>query len=139
MELLLNLVWLTLALPAIWLWRREASRRGSRPFDSWRSLVVLSSLLMVLFPVVSATDDLHAMRPELEESSLSKRVLRPAPGHRAQVRMSGADASPVEAGPFSGDPSHDVCGMVLLPPLVLPQPRRRGAPTSRAPPSLRLS
>jgi len=139
MELLLNLVWLTLALPALWLWRCEASRRGSRPFDSWRSLVVLSSILMVLFPVVSATDDLHAMRPELEESSLSKRVLRPATGHKAPVRMSGADVSPVEPGPFSGDPSHAVCGKVLLPPMVLTEPQRRGAPTSRAPPSLRLS
>jgi hypothetical protein len=139
MELLLNLVWLTLALPALWLWRREASRRGSRRFDSWRCLVVLSSLLMLLFPVVSATDDLHAMRPELEESSLSKRMLRPATGHKAQVRLSGADASPVEAGSFSGDPSPAVCGKVWLPPVVLPEPRRPGAPASRAPPSLRLS
>jgi hypothetical protein len=139
MELLLNLVWLTLALPAVWLWRREASRRGSRRFDSWRCLVVLSSLLMLLFPVVSATDDLHAMRPELEESGLSKRVLRPATGHKAQARMSGADASPIEAGPFPDNPSYGLCGRVLLPPLVLPEPRRLGAAPSRAPPALGLS
>jgi len=139
MELLLNLVWLTLALPALWLWRREASRRRSRRFDSWRCLVVLSSLLMLLFPVVSATDDLHAMRPEVEESSLSKRMLRPATGHKAQVRSSGADASPVEAGWFPSAPSHGVCGKVCLPPVVLPQSRPLGAPASRAPPSLRLS
>jgi len=30
-------------------------------------------MLIVLFPVVSATDDLRAMRPEMEESSNSKR------------------------------------------------------------------
>jgi hypothetical protein len=139
MELLLNLVWLTLALPAIWLWRREASRRGSRPFDSWRCLVVLSSVLLLLFPVVSATDDLHAMRPEIEESSLSKRMLRSATGHKAQVRLSGAEASPVEPGPFSDDPSHDVCGKVLLPSVVLPESRPPGGPAGRAPPPLLLS
>ena len=138
MELLLNLVWLTLALPAVWLWRREISRGGSRRFDSWRRLLVLSSLLMLLFPVVSATDDLHAMRPELEESGLSKRVLRPATGHKAQVRMSGADASPVEAARFPDDPGYRVCGKVSLPPLVLPEPRHPGAAPSRAPPSPRL-
>ena len=93
---------------------------------------------MLLFPVVSATDDLHAMRPELEESSFSKRMLRTATGNKAQVRMSGADASPVEAGWCFPDPSHGVCGKVLLPPVVLPAPRRPGAAPSRAPPSLRL-
>jgi hypothetical protein len=87
--------------------------------------------------VVSATDDLHAMRPEIEESSLSKRALRPATGHKAQVRLSSADASPVEAGPFSDDPQA-VSGKVLLPSMVLPEPRRPAAPTGRAPPSLRL-
>ena len=139
MELLLNLVWLTLALPAIWLWRCEASKRGSRPFDSWRCLLVLSSLLLLLFPVVSATDDLHALRPEIEESSLSKRVLRPATGHKAQLRLSSADASPLEVGPFPDHPSHDVCGKVLWPSVVLPELRRLGPPASRAPPSVRLS
>ncbi|MCU1298739.1 MAG: hypothetical protein JWO91_3017 [Acidobacteriaceae bacterium] len=31
---------------------------------------------MLLFPVVSATDDLHAMRPEVEESNPSKHIAR---------------------------------------------------------------
>ena len=138
MELLLNLVWLTLGLPALWLWRREASRRGSRGFDSWRRLVVLCSLLLLLFPVVSATDDLHAMRPELEESSFCV-CSAPPPETRHQVRINGADAPPVEAGWCFPHPSHDVCGKVLLPPVVLPAPRRPDAPSNRAPPSLRLS
>jgi len=35
----------------------------------------LGCMLVILFPVVSATDDLHAMRAEMEESPLSKRSI----------------------------------------------------------------
>ena len=71
MELLLNLAWLLLALPAYWLWRD--SRTTARRFRPSHSLLALGCMLIVLFPVVSATDDLRAMRPEIEESSNSKR------------------------------------------------------------------
>jgi hypothetical protein len=33
-------------------------------------------VLVLLFPVISATDDLHAMRAEMEESPVSKRSIR---------------------------------------------------------------
>jgi len=75
MELLLNLVWLLLAVPGYWLWRRSvhSHRAGSR-----QCLLALGCALVLLFPVISATDDLHAMRAEMEESSSSKRTVRPA-------------------------------------------------------------
>ena len=70
MELTLNLFWLLLTIPALWLWwqARFARVRGRqvRP-----SAMVLGCLLLLLFPVVSATDDLQAMRPEIEESRTS--------------------------------------------------------------------
>ena len=73
MELLLNLAWLLLALPAFWLWRgASAGRRHS----SLQCLLALGCVLVMLFPVISATDDLHAMRSEMEESPASKRSVR---------------------------------------------------------------
>jgi hypothetical protein len=71
MELLLNLAWLLLALPAYWLWRRSARR-----FSSLQCLLALGCVLVLLFPVISASDDLHAMRAEMEDSSSTKRTVR---------------------------------------------------------------
>jgi hypothetical protein len=73
MELLLNLAWLLLALPAYWLWRERSRTRVGR--RSLQCLLSLGCMLVILFPVVSATDDLHAMRAEMEESPLSKRSM----------------------------------------------------------------
>jgi hypothetical protein len=35
-------------------------------------------VLVLLFPVISASDDLHAMRAEMEESATNKRTVRQA-------------------------------------------------------------
>jgi hypothetical protein len=89
MELLLNLVWLLLVVPAYWLWRRGiASHRSS----SRQCLFALGCALVLLFPVISATDDLHAMRAEMEEPSSGKRAVRPAgERHSAWInRVQGA-------------------------------------------------
>ena len=90
MELLLNVLWLLLAVPAVWAWRREALSSGglTRP-RALRCLVILSCTLLLLFPVVSATDDLHAMRPEMEESSPSKRVIKPVAGAKVPAKLGG--------------------------------------------------
>src|SRR5271154_3320104 len=85
MELLLNLTWLLLALPAYWLWRRSFHTRALGKLGSLQCLLALACLLVLLFPVISATDDLHAMRQEAEESSSSaKQTLKQAnaPGAR---------------------------------------------------------
>lgn len=37
--------------------------------------MALACALVVLFPVISATDDLHAVRAEMEESPISKRTI----------------------------------------------------------------
>ena len=95
MELLLNLVWLLLALPAYWLWRRGAGARAARRITALQFLLALSCALVLLFPVISATDDLHAMRAEMEESASSKRAVRQAGSekHSAWVnRLQGPPA-----------------------------------------------
>jgi hypothetical protein len=71
MELLLNLLWLLLVVPAFWVWRRQ-----DRNLESLRCLLVLGCGIVLLFPVISASDDLQAMRPEMEESSPLKRALQ---------------------------------------------------------------
>lgn len=82
MELLLNLAWLLLALPAYWLWRNSGIDSARSRFTSLQCLLALGCLLVVLFPVVSATDDLRAMRAEMEESPASKRGARQSSGER---------------------------------------------------------
>jgi HAMP domain-containing protein len=78
MELLLNLLWVLLVLPGYWLWRRNAVAKIERRFSSWQCLLALGCLLVLLFPVISATDDLHAMRTEMEEPGQCKRTVRQA-------------------------------------------------------------
>jgi len=78
MELVLNLAWLLLALPAYWLWRGSRTATAGRKFSSLQCLLTLGCMLVILFPVISATDDLRAMRSEMEESPVSKRSIRQA-------------------------------------------------------------
>jgi hypothetical protein len=75
MELFLNLAWTLLALPAYWLWRSARGVRSQTHFNSLQCLLALASVLVLLFPVISATDDLLAMRAEIEESAPGKRAI----------------------------------------------------------------
>ena len=76
MELLLNLAWVLLGLPGYWLWRRGAKARREQRVTAPQFLLALACVLVLLFPVISASDDLHAMRAEMEDSSISKRTVR---------------------------------------------------------------
>ena len=102
MELLLNLAWLLLALPACWLWQRSFRTRTQGTLGARQCLLALACLLVLLFPVISATDDLHAMRTEMEESSPGKRSARQAAGEKASAGHSRWQNQPaVIAGPAS--------------------------------------
>lgn len=81
MELLLNLIWISLA-PVAFFWflrgRRVSGQLDRVPYH--KPLVALFCVLVLLFPVVSASDDLHPTQVILEEAS--KRVqLAVAPLH----------------------------------------------------------
>ena len=108
MELILNLFWLMLALPAYWLWRRVGSAQAAARFSSRSCLLALGCILILLFPVVSATDDLHAMRPEIEESSPSKRSLRQVSSDRGSRWVHDSSAPPLAV----------IAAAFLLPPEV---------------------
>src|SRR5208282_3880083 len=91
MELFLNLCWVSLLLPAYFLWRQRTSstspdgRVKSAALDTLIFLCALGCAFVLLFPVISATDDVHAMRAEMEESSPGKRSVRQAAGEKASV------------------------------------------------------
>src|ERR1700731_2034542 len=72
MELFLNLCWLSLLPPCYLLWRRRTSsdRPAAPPLVF---ICALGCALILLFPVISASDDLHAMRSEMEESKRASR------------------------------------------------------------------
>src|SRR5271166_3951080 len=81
MELLLNLIWLTLAVGAFIAFargQRVSARMAQAAY--YRSLVALACVAVLLFPIVSASDDLHPTQAVVEEAS--KRVqLAVAPLH----------------------------------------------------------
>lgn len=87
MEYFLNFCWLLLFAPAFWIWRRQTLSARKRHHCSLECLVSLICVVFLLFPVISASDDLHAMRPEMEESGSSKRTLRQAPDQRASAQF----------------------------------------------------
>jgi hypothetical protein len=97
MELLLNLAWVLLALPAYWLWRRDEEARQARRVTSPQCLLALGCVLVLLFPVISASDDLHAMRTEMEESA-SKRTVRQASGDKNSAWVSRLQGPPAAVG-----------------------------------------
>ena len=99
MELLLNLAWLLLALPAFWLWRAARTTPAARKFTAFQCLLALGCLLVLLFPVISATDDLRAMRAEMEESPTSKRSI-------GQSSSENSSASPSQVQPALAVHSH---------------------------------
>ena len=106
MELFLNLAWMLLALPAYWLWRNACSAPREKHFSSLQCFLAMASVLVLLFPVVSATDDLHAMRTEMEESSPCKRTIRQAGADRCSIcssRFQGPAVLPAAAMYFTFD------------------------------------
>ena len=138
MELVLNLFWLSLLLPAYVLWRQRttsnsSSRRAKKPVAPPLFFAcVIGCALVLLFPVISASDDLHAMRPAMEES---ERAFRHA-GHCATTSHAVAPCSHLfVARSTSATPDFAQIGTVLM---FLPQTQASffvPLPSGRAPPS----
>jgi hypothetical protein len=138
MELLLNILWLALAVPAIWVWRRRPAYAATAWFGSWRPVLLLGCALILLFPVISATDDLHAMRPEMEESSASKRLLKQAGSAKASAWTHSTSTFLVESPAESSCRDNRVCGLSWIPSARSPKPVIFSRKDSRAPPAMSL-
>jgi hypothetical protein len=135
MELFLNLLWLMLVIPAAWLCaHRVGSVHSARAADRLRALVLLGCVLALLFPVVSATDDLHAMRPEAEECGSNKRAEKHFAGAKAHPSVGTVElfAGTTQIAPSLPD---NECGRVLIPRGVIPAAVSLIIRAGRAPPS----
>jgi hypothetical protein len=75
METILNLVWALLVALMFGMWLRFAPRIGPcRRVDSRRmQFVALAVLILLLFPVISVTDDLQAIQNPAETDSCQRR------------------------------------------------------------------
>jgi hypothetical protein len=72
LELFLNLVWLTISLVLVCGWLRAVKAGDAKA--EWKTLVALSLLLVLLFPVISITDDLVAMTATMEGEHMVRRL-----------------------------------------------------------------
>lgn len=92
MELLLNLIWVVMALGAFCAFLRErrwSARLQRVPYLT--ALVAIGCMVLLLFPIVSASDDLHPTQAVMEDAT--KRIQRgavSAPQHGFPVQLSPA-------------------------------------------------
>lgn len=139
MELFLNLAWVLLALPAYWLWRSARRVGCERHFSSLQCLLVLASVLVLLFPIVSASDDLQAMRTEMEESATGKRTFRQAPTERCSICNSRSQGPAALPAAFLSSPLDNEQWSKLLPLFAFVQDASPTRHSSRAPPRSALA
>ena len=87
LERLLDIFWLLLFAPSLCLWVRRRSGLQFAPF-----LLAVSCSLVLLFPIISASDDLRAAKQEVEEPAASKRSVKQlsAPNNRTALPFSAA-------------------------------------------------
>ncbi len=115
MEVVLNNLWLLVAIGAFFYWRPEKCRKAPEvPNRSTTfAVVALACALVLLFPVISLTDDLNAEQVAMEDSSrtiMKARVLA-----QECVRVSRSPFMPaVATAAFSADPLHVFLGSVVL-------------------------
>lgn len=132
MELLLNLAWLLLALPAYWLWRGRKSAHG---FSSLQCLLALGCLLVILFPVISATDDLCAMKAEMEESPSGERSFRHASGDRTGLSNAVVHSHAALVSSAGAHCTNDESWLIISSPCLHTPAAPALEAASRAPPS----
>ena len=70
MEMILNLVWVLGAIASVALWLRVAHRNGASPRAQFVARLLL---LVIVFPVISVTDDLQALQNPAELDCCARR------------------------------------------------------------------
>src|SRR5271166_2293805 len=135
MESLLHLVWLALSVPALLLWRRaRKSARESEQVCRTNPLVLVGCLLLLLFPVVSATDDLLALGLEMDESGATKRLVKQSAEPKAPMAGDGFGAPAQLYGAATFTPDNRLRQTVSTYVTVPPKYDPTSASGCRAPP-----
>lgn len=136
METALNIVWLLLLLPAVWLYQRQDQDRlaPSGRLARLAPLLTLCCVLVLLFPVISASDDLHAAQFVTEDPGSQRRV-KQLVGHRS-IAVSKSGSVLVQAVASLCTQRHDqVCGQVYIAPSSFAGETTVSGLASRAPPA----
>ncbi len=128
MEVFLNLAWLLMALILISLWDLFKPQEGDRRANS---VIALAMLIVVLFPVVSVSDDLWSVQnPAEADTSLRRDHLDPS-AHAAFPVVLGSPESI-----FCGLDNTWVFNRVMCQrPLITPQSRLPESIQNRPPPT----
>jgi hypothetical protein len=105
-EIFLNVVWLLLAGLLYGLWRRGASRSGA---STTMQLVALAMLVVILFPVISVTDDLQAAQNPAETDCCQRRMHGGSQPHGITPAVATPPPAVLAGQPFG------VVGLVILP------------------------
>jgi hypothetical protein len=139
METFLNLVWLAVTVAALWLWRFRWTVSRQAPKHSTRmEAVAMVSVLALLFPVISLTDDLHPETVAVDAAS-GKRNACLIVANGAQT---GNSKAPLNLHPFFALPTHSPAEIEFGFVGPVPTPRFPGptglsaAEFGRSPPSL---
>jgi hypothetical protein len=93
MESFLNILWVVLALCSLCLWRMRWARQPRESHHAaWLQWTALVCALILLFFMVSLTDDLHSELVMYEESSASRRHAScvACPHHPPSLHSAGA-------------------------------------------------
>ncbi len=103
MELFLNTLWLALSLLAFALClrqRRTALKIGRAEIT--RSLLALGCALVLFFPIISLTDDLH-FTPQMMEDSASRKQIRDGANAKAGAGSHHSPSFTPVAAPILGE------------------------------------
>lgn len=141
MELLLNIIWVLLTIPALWIWRQKATPvAGGRRFTAVNYVFILGVALLLLFPVISADDDVRALQAESEESAVAPgKRLRQADGDRREHLASPAAPPALLAFALLPEPSFQILSLIAVRSNVSPNSPVSSVHSGRAPPSFRLA
>jgi hypothetical protein len=78
MELILNLAWGLLAFASVCLWARVERRKGA---ERRSPVIALLMLIVILFPIISVSDDLWSIQNPAETDTVQRRDQISSPPH----------------------------------------------------------
>lgn len=107
MELALNLVWVCVAIVGIGLLCNSLSSDEAgpgRPSGNWRKIMAMGCALIILFFVISMTDDLHDQEIVVEDNKSSRII--PASGISAPLSPSHVISAVFLVNPTLADLAH---------------------------------
>jgi hypothetical protein len=139
METLLNLLWLLLALAALWIWRfRWLVSRPNPRARVFLEAVAIGCTLALLFPVISLTDDLHPEIVAVDASSGKRNSCLMVAGAKRTTHVAAISSPHVALAvlrPLFGRAELNIAG-IFLPSENLHQFLVCGSFSGRSPPSL---